>query len=58
MMGGELRERAEPPAKMANEFQSLYVSEGVAKLVSWLACLCFYNGVFREAFIDKTPKNV
>ena len=26
--------------------------------VYWLAYLFFYNGVFREAFIDKAPKNV
>ena len=41
--------------KMTNEFKSF---RGVAQLVFWLACLCFYNGVFREAFIDKAPKNV
>ena len=32
--------------------------KGMVKLVLWLACLSFYNGVFREAFIDKAPKNV
>ena len=40
---------------MAKEFQNL---RGVTKLVFWLVCLCIYNGVFREAFIDKDPKNV
>ena len=54
VMGGELK-RVKPLVKMANEFQNL---RGVAKLVFWLVCLCFYNGVFREAFIDKNPKNV
>ena len=41
--------------KMTNEFQSF---RGVAQLVFWLVCLCFYNEVFREAFINKDLKNI
>ena len=42
-----MKRRALLLVKMTNEFQRF---RGMAKLVLWLACLCFYNGVFREAF--------
>ena len=50
-----MKRRALLLVKMTNEFQSF---RRMAKLVLWLAYLCFYNGVFREVFIDKVPKNV
>ena len=50
-----MKRRALLLVKMTNEFQSF---RRMAKLVLWLAYLCFYNRVFREVFIDKVPKNV
>ena len=57
VMDGELEESwtTSKNGQRISESQSL---RGVASLVFWLAFLCFYNGVFREAFIEKTPKNV
>ena len=42
-------------SKWPTNFRSL---RGMVELVLWLACLSFYNGVFREAFIDKAPRDV
>ena len=57
VMDGELEE-SWTTSKNGQRILESKSLRGVAKLVFWLVCLCFYNGVFREAFIDKDQKNV